>query len=75
MTVCPGTGRPPAPPKTWRTGVGGVRRADERATCPVCGKRLAHRADGRVRRHEPRAGQPAPVVPPTPVRRRVVTQK
>ncbi|AYP70071.1 hypothetical protein I5G62_gp85 [Mycobacterium phage CRB2] len=64
---CPGSGRVPAPPRTWRTALGGLRAADDRATCPACGKRFAHRADGRVRVHEMPQGQR--------VRLKVVTQK
>lgn len=69
---CPGVGKR-ALPVWWVGPHGGVRYADAVA-CPFCGKRLARRKDGLVRKHAPVSRTPAN---PAPLRRpgRVVTQK
>ncbi|UJQ86607.1 hypothetical protein SEA_PENGUINLOVER67_85 [Mycobacterium phage PenguinLover67] len=61
---CPGSGRVPAPPRSWRLASGGLRES-EKVTCPICHRQLAPRADGRVRAHQAKQGQ----------RLRLVTQK
>lgn len=80
---CLGVGAVPIK-RQWRTGVGGLRRADT-DTCPVCGREgIAPRKDGRVRVHQPAKTRRPSLVgqldehlqrEQPPRRRRVITQK